>query len=389
MNYKLYCLECQHEFEEDDFYNSCPECGGVIDTRIKNIKQARPDYRCYTIMKWHRYLPIDDYWLDFAIGHEVTKSSPMILSQCIGNKHGVKLWMKDETIHQTGTMKDREGLLTIIRLLKNNKRGLSIASSGNAGISLAWYATMMKGPHVHLYLPECSRERMEALVEKFTTKDFVTVTYVEGSTDEAGDMAKKYAIENDIPFGTGFRNYSRREGVKTLALEYIFENRPADWYFQGCAGALAMHAFYKAHKELSIKCPRIVGVQPDACSPFVDAYRDDAKYLDDKYIPSKPVVVPEAPVLKSRKPIDAYPIIKAELDEVDGYMEKVSSDEIFSAFEEFKKEPYFKDRKIPVGLEASTALAGIIKMRRENIIKKNETVLLNVSGLARPGDIKC
>lgn len=157
------------------------------------------------------------------------------------------------------------------------------------------------------------------------------------------------------------------------------------------AGALAIYAFHKAHKELDIPCPRIAGIQPDACAPFVDAYKDNAEELLDKYIPPHPVVVPEAPVLKSRKPIRAYPLIKKIIDETNGYFEKVSAEEIWSALGAFYLEDYFvkkySETGVKVGVEPATALAGIIKMRQNGIIGSDEKVLVNVSGAARPTDI--
>jgi len=391
MRYSLRCMDCGLIFKEDKFYNECPKCGGIIETIIENIRTAIPDERYDTIMKYHRFLPIDDY--QSLAKYESAKPTPIIEGKNIAKKYGFKkLLMKDETTMETGTLKDREGLLTINRLLINNIKGLVLASSGNAGISIAWYASKIKGPKIHLFLPECSRARMQDLIDKFTSKDIVEVMYVDGSTDEAGDYAQQFAKKKNLPYGTGFKNYSRREGVKTLALEYLFEQKErADWYVQGVAGALAIYGFHKVHKELDIPCPRIAGIQPSACSPFVDAYKDNAEKLYEKYIPPEPVIVPEAPVLKTRKPTVAYPIIKKIIDETNGYFEKVTAEEIVQVLHAFYLEDYFveKYRKtgVRVGLEASTALAGIIKMRENDIVNDNETVLVNVSGDARPGDI--
>ena len=391
MRYKLKCMKCDYLFKEDQFYNECPKCGGLIEAIIENISTAVPDNNYETIMRYHKYLPIENF--KTLEKFESAKPTSIVLADEIAKKYGFKkLLFKDETTMETGTMKDREGLLTINRLIINNIEGLVLASSGNAGISIAWYASKIKGPKIFLFLPECSRQRMEESIKKFTTKDIVKVIYVDGSTDEADEQAQKFAKDKQLPYGTGFKNYSRREGIKTFALEYLFEqNERADWYVQGVAGALAIYAFYKAHKELGLNCPKIAGVQPASCSPFVDAFHDGAEELIDKYIPPEPVVVPEAPVLKSRKPIDAYPVINKIMNEVDGYFEKVNAEEIKDALNVFYLEKYFRDKYkntgILIGLEAATALAGIIKMRENNIIDKNETVLLNASGEAKPGDI--
>jgi len=391
VDYMLHCLNCGFEFDETSFCNACPSCGGIIEPVIEGIKGATPDWRYETLMRYHRFLPIRS--VESIAGFERTRPSPLIEADVLADKLGFhKLLLKDETVMETGTMKDREGLLTIYRLMMHKIPGLVIASSGNAGISIAWYASLMKKARIFLFLPECSRARMDAAIQRFTSKDVVSVSYVEGSMDEAGDAAKEFAKQEGLPYGTGFRNYSRREGVKTLALEYLFEqDKRADWYVQGVAGALAVHAFYKVHQELGLRCPKLLGVQPAACSPFVDAYHDHAEELGEKHIPGEPVVVPEAPVLKVRKPDEAYPIIKKEIDETKGSFEKVSADEIRQALRCFYHEPYFlkkyQQSGIRVGLEASTALAGVIKLRERNRVKADETVLVNVSGSARPGDI--
>lgn len=391
MKYCLRCFDCNYIFNEDQFYNECPKCGGMIDVIIKNINKATIDQRYDTIMRYHRFLPIEN--IHYLSKYESARPTSIIEGKNIARKFGFKkLLFKDETTMETGTLKDREGLITINRLLINNIEGLVLASSGNAGLAISWYASKIKGPKIYLFLPKSSRTRMYKLISKFTSNDVVKVTYIDSGLDETADIAMKFAEKRGLPFGTGFQNYSRREGVKTFTLEYLLEQKErVDWYAQGVAGALALYGFYKVHNELGITCPKIAGIQPSACSPLVDAYKDGAKELMKKHIPPTPVIAPEAPVLKTRNPIYVYPIIKRIIDDVNGYFEKVTQEEIVHALHTYYLENYFveKYRKtgIRVGLEAATALAGIIKMKRDDIIKDNEKVLVNVSGAARPGDI--
>jgi threonine synthase len=388
----LRCTDCGKSFKEDAFYNECPDCGGLIETIIKNIKNAKPDERYNTIMKYHEFLPIDD--VESLAKYESSKPTPIIEGKNIAKKFGFKRFlMKDETLHDTYTWKDRECLLTMNRLIIHNIGGMILSSAGNTGIAVSYYASKVKGPKVHLFLPKCSKPRTEMLLNKFSSKDIVNIIHVDGSNDEAALHAEKLSKETGFPIITGFKNYSRREGTKTFALEYIFENKiKADWYIQGVGGAIGIYGFYKAHKDLNISCPHIAGAQAEACSPFVDAMRDDADKLTDEYIPPQPVIVPEAPVLKSRKPIFAYPYIKRIINDTNGHFEKVSAEQIIDAFHTFYTEDYFvekyKTTGTRVGLEASTALASIIKMKENGIVKDNETVLLNVSGAARPTDIR-
>lgn len=391
MKYNLKCADCDYTFKEDAFYNECPKCGGLLETIINNIKNAKPDTSYNTIMRYHEFLPIED--VERLAKFETAKPTPIIEAKNIAKRFGFKkLIMKDETLHDTFTWKDRECLLTINRLMINNINGMILSSAGNTGIAVSYYASKIKGPKVHLVLPECAKPRTEELLNRFAKKDIVNITHVDGSNDEAAIKAEQLSKETGFPIITGFKNYSRREGSKTFALEYLFENKiRADWYIQGVGGAIGIYGFYKAYKDLDIPCPRIAGAQAEACSPFVDALKDDAEELTEKYIPPQPVIVPEAPVLKSRKPIFAYPYIKKIINETNGHFEKVTKDQIIQALHTYYMEDYFvkkyKNTGIRVGLEASTALASIIKMRENDIVKDDQTVLINVSGAARPNDI--
>ena len=87
----------------------------------------------------------------------------------------------------------------------------------------------------------------------------------------------------------------------------------------------------------------------------------------------------------------SYPIIKRIMDEVGGVFEAVSEKEIYEGLRLFYCEDYFKRRfaeGTTVGLEPATALAGISKAVRKGIILPGEKVLLNVSGMAKEGDVK-
>lgn len=229
-------------------------------------------------------------------------------------------------------------------------------------------------------------------IQRWTDPAYVSVTYIDGSTDEAEDEGRLFARKSGLPYGTGFQNYARREGIKTLCLEYLFDQQQrVDWYVQGVAGALAVYAFYKAHAELNLPCPKLGCVQPAACSPMVNAYEAGSSVLDDRFIPSSPVTVPEAPVLKSRRPTAAYPLIKQIVDSTKGAFARVDADEIKAGLHLYYAEPYFvekyKKTGLRVGLEAATAMAGVRKLLNLGRIKPDERILLNVSGAARPGDI--
>ena len=191
------------------------------------------------------------------------------------------------------------------------------------------------------------------------------VYYFNGSNDKCVEEARRLAKERNILTEGGFMNYARRECLKTTGLEIALEwdERP-DWYCQSVAGGIGLYGFYKAYVDTGkeAKCPKILGVQADICSPMVDAWEAHAETLEEKYIPTNVISSPYVRVLRTRRPTDGYPILKKIMDKVSGAFEKVSGQEIHEALRFFYRDEYYRDiysqKKQLVGLEAATALIG-------------------------------
>lgn len=391
--YGLRCADCGHWTPEDAYYIECPKCRGFLEVELAAVPASPVDDRFKSIFRFHPVMPYDPL-TEGITGYEFLETTPVVLAAAVSDRLGVEVYYKDETAMPSGTWKDREGFVSIHRLMKSGIGDLVIFSSGNTATSLARSASIVKGPRLHIVVPKASERRIQTY-RQFFDPDFVKLHFFPGSNDECIVEARKLAGEMGYQIEGGFSNYARREGLKLLALEAIFDwDRKVDWYVQPVAGGIGIYSYHKAYRDLgrAAECPKLLGVQASICAPMVHAWRSDAPTLEECHIPQTVVPSDMVRVLRTRRPTDSYPILKRIMDQTNGRFEDVADGEILEALRMFYVDGYYRDvyrrtGKI-VGLEPATALAGVVKGVREGYIRKGEKVLLNVSGAAKDGDVK-
>jgi len=80
------------------------------------------------------------------------KPTPLIRSDTLSEYFGCDVWLKVELWNPTGSHKDRESLKIIEECKQRNIPDIGCASTGNFGISLAYYAKI-SGLKCHVWLP--------------------------------------------------------------------------------------------------------------------------------------------------------------------------------------------------------------------------------------------
>ena len=80
------------------------------------------------------------------------KPTPVVKSEKLGRKFGCDVWLKMELWNPTGSHKDRESLKIIEECKQRGISEVGCASTGNFGISLAYYAKI-SGLKCHVWLP--------------------------------------------------------------------------------------------------------------------------------------------------------------------------------------------------------------------------------------------
>ncbi len=388
----LRCAACGWQGPEDQYYVGCPKCEGFLEVALAKIPSQPVDNSQRSIFRFHPVMPFDPVANDLA-SYEDIENTPMIFAERLSADLDVELWFKDEMVMPSGTWKDREGFVSMYRLLRNKVSDLFVFSSGNTGTSLARSATKMRGPRLHLVVPKSSEKRV-ATYRQFFDPDFVKLYFFEGSNDECIAESKRLSREMGIRAEGGFSNYARREGLKLFGLELALTwDKKCDWYVQPIAGGIGIYSLHKAYSDIDRRgeCPRILGVQAEICAPMVNAWKDGSAVLEDRHVPATVVPSPYVRVLRTRKPADSYPILKPIMDEVGGAFVAANDQEIHDGLRALYRDDYYRalyrETGKLCGLEPATALAGIVKAIKEGTITRGSRVVLNVSGAAKDGDL--
>jgi threonine synthase len=388
----LSCTACGWEGPEDAYYIGCPRCEGFLEVTFASVPKAALDPTQRSVFRFHPVMPFDlkDERLE---SYEDIEDTPLIFAERLSSDLDIELWFKDEMVMPSGTWKDREGFVSLYRLLRNRVSDLFVFSSGNTGTSLARSATKMRGPRLHLVVPKASEKRV-ATYRQFFDPEFVKLYFFDGSNDECIGESKRLSREMGIVAEGGFSNYARREGLKLFGLELALSwDKRCDWYVQPVAGGIGVYSIHKAFRDIGRRgdCPRILGVQAEICAPMVNAWRDRSPTLEERHVPQEVIPSPFVRVLRTRRPADSYPILKPIVDEVGGGFVAVNESEIHDGLRALYRDDYYRSRYretgILCGLEPATALAGIMQAVKAGTIAKGARVVLNVSGAAKDGDL--
>ncbi|MGB5722596.1 MAG: pyridoxal-phosphate dependent enzyme, partial [Woeseiaceae bacterium] len=102
---------------------TCPSCGGNLD--VLNDKD--------TILEQVRQSPFDTTRIPLRIGN-----TPLYRAERLGQTIGLRnLYLKDDTVNPSASSKDRASAAVVLQALDAGANIVSVASTGNAGSSLA------------------------------------------------------------------------------------------------------------------------------------------------------------------------------------------------------------------------------------------------------------
>ena len=210
MNMNGYCCIACAETQSVDFAGFiCPSCGENLDITYDYAgvrEQFVPGF------DYALFLPVSK--LDVPFPLKVGKT-PLIAAARLGESIGLRnLHLKDETSNPSASTKDRASAVALRRAMNIGAQTVAVASTGNAGSSLACLAAALDMRAV-VFVPE------SAPVAKLTQALAfgATVLTVRGNYDDAFDLCLKASDE----FGwfnrsTGYNPFTR-EGKKTCAYE--------------------------------------------------------------------------------------------------------------------------------------------------------------------------
>jgi threonine synthase len=359
------CFAC-NETQSADFSGwVCPACGGNLD--VVND----PD----TILEQIRRSPFDSSRIPLQIGN-----TPLYAAERLGQLIGLRnLFLKDDSVNPSASSKDRASAAAVLRALDVGASTVAVASTGNAGSSLACVAAAA-GIQAVVLVPA------DAPVAKLTQAlSFgASVLAVQGSYDDAFDLCLAASEE----FGwfnrsTGVNPFTR-EGKKVCAWEIwaSLEGRVPDRIVVPTGDGNILSGMWKGWRELKQvglidRMPKIDCVQStgsDAISQTVRAINRDAD-LDWARIEVAAVDAQTvADSISVDRPRDGLAAVRAVV-ESGGETVTVSDDAILSAIPEIASHT-----GIFAEPAAAAPWAGCRKLVEENRIDADETIVCLVTG---------
>lgn len=380
------CNSCGHTDLYTDLVINCPACGGEWLDPVYNLKETAAIWtkelplRDRTIWRYWELLPLVDRSHIVSMGEGWT---PLLRTENLGSMLGHRnIFIKDERQGPTASFKDRQASLAISVLKEADIKELVVASTGNVAISYSAYCAR-SGIKLWAFLDSNVPHEKMREVTLYGTE----VIKVSSNYDTTKQVAAQFAEHRKLFLDKGIKSIAAREAMKTMAFE-ISEQLGAyrgtgwaapDWYIQAVSGGMGPIGVWRGFKELYDmgfidKIPKLAIIQTEGCAPMVDSYHKGLEASEIVYNPTSVINV-----LATGNPGMAYPYLRNLVLTYGGDFVKVDDQSSFKAMrlmaqmEGLSMEP-----------AAAVACAGLIKMIQQQLIKSDETVVVNASGHTFP-----
>jgi len=280
-------------------------------------------------------------------------------------------YVKHEGMNPSGSFKDRGMTVGVTKALELGMTSVACASTGNTSASLAVYGARAGIPVIVL-LPKgkvALGKVAQALMHG------AKVISINGNFDDALRLVRELCIANGIYLLNSINPY-RLEGQKTIGFEIVdfFNWEVPDRIILPVGNAGNITAIFKGlneMKKLGIidRIPMMTGIQAEGSAPIVKAIKSGAQAIT---VEEHPETV--ATAIRIGDPVNAVKALNA-IRTSGGTAESVTDEEILSAQK-------LLAMKEGVGVEPASAasVAGLIKLRKAGIVKKDERVVCVVTG---------
>ncbi|HSB72264.1 MAG TPA: threonine synthase [Candidatus Methylomirabilis sp.] len=278
--YQLQCIGCGRHVKETESSTRCPACRRPL-TVLYDYDYIRSRLNRYSLrtspvkaLKYLDFYPLLN--LDLVVSMN-EGGTPLYRCTRLADRVGLRhLYIKNEGANPTGVFKDRGSLVELTKAKELGAKAVCVASTGNMAASVAAYASVAGLP-CYVLVPEGTAIGKMAQALSYGARMLqVRGTYTDASrlTEEMSERHGFY-LAGDYAF--------RVEGQKSQAFEIVEQ---LDWQApaavivpMGCGTNMA--ALWKGFKEfyelgLIDRLPRMIGVQPDGCSPIVGAFQQGA-----------------------------------------------------------------------------------------------------------------
>lgn len=378
------CFACSVTQSADFEGFRCPSCGGNLDITYDYREAAASIVKSFgkgsnDLFRFSELLPLIQPRASFPLR---VGGTPCYRVRPLEEMGGLRnLYLKDETLNPSASLKDRASAITIGRALDLGADVIAVASTGNAGSSAACLAAAT-GLKSVIFIPA------DAPVAKLTQMLAfgARVLAVRGTYDDAYDLCLSASEE----FGwfnrsTGYNAFTR-EGKKTCAYEIWQDlgHRVPDRVLVSTGDGNTLSGIWKGWCDLKAVglidgLPKIDCVQSEASDAICKTVRQ-VRSGDESNVDWSTVQVAQvnastaADSISVDRPRDGLAAVKAVIQS-DGQTVTVSDQEILAAITEMA-------RATGVFAEPAAAApwAGLKQLIKKQQIDRDELVVCIVSG---------
>jgi len=211
------CFACAAEQPADYAGFECPCCGGNLEITYDYAaatEELAADFSKSPrdLFRYQALLPVNRLPSPFPLR---IGGTPLYQAPLLGQQASLtRLYLKDDSRNPSASLKDRASAITLCRAMDTGASVVSVASTGNAGSSLACLSAAL-GMSAVVFVPESAPAAKLTQLLSYGAR----VLAVRGSYDEAFDLclvaSKKFGWFNR---SNGFNPFTR-EGKKTCAFE--------------------------------------------------------------------------------------------------------------------------------------------------------------------------
>lgn len=288
-------------------------------------------------------------------------------------------WPERGAYLQTCTFKEFEAAVVLQNARENGLDGLIVASAGNAARAFA-HLSVISGFPVVIVVPRMCLVDIWYLESSSMVP---TLAVGDGDYSDSIDVARRLAEIAGFPFEGGVKNVAKRDGLGSTILEAVSTiGRLPEHYFQGVGsgtggvGVWEMSERFLRDGRFGTKLPKLHLAQNLPFAPMSKAWEKRSRRLFEEDLRPELVGQISTRVLSTRYP--AYSVkggVFDALNATDGSMYGVTNREVFESMELFSNL-----EGVDIVPAAGVAVGALIQAVRKGSVKKNETILLNITG---------
>ncbi len=288
-------------------------------------------------------------------------------------------WPEKGALLETCTFKEFEAAVVLQNARENNVEGLIVASAGNTARAFA-HLSATTGYPVVIVVPRMCLMEMWYLEPASTVPTFAVA---DGDYADSIDVARRIAKTLGFPFEGGVQNIAKRDGLGIAMLESVSKiGRLPDHYIQavgsgtGAIGVWEMAERFLKDGRYGSKLPIMHLGQNLPFAPMLHAWNRRSRSLSPDDLKLELVSRITTRVLSTRYP--AYSVkggIFDLLSATKGRMYGVENDAVYAGMKLFRE-----NEGIDIVPASGVAVATLRQAVETGAIKKNETVLLNITG---------